>query len=200
MIISMSAYEAAFIAYQNAALAPASGPVFDQGQIEALAAYAAAPDDEILDLSFELADAPNVASADASERTIEDFAALSIAVGFSDEEMSAVVPHELAHWRMANQLGLHVGQFGVRFAIKQINGEEHDVNQFFLHLPTRVTTKLGHAILYAAPDKPSEGDEAAYKALGYRDVDDIAERAQLLNERGVLLGNGQPYPIVRTKS
>lgn len=198
----MSLYSSVEQAVNNAVPAPATGPVFPIS--EDYAKYAGAPDLEPIHLNPTFTDEAHAAYTDVDEP--HGLTALVDAYGdiggMTVSHFEESVSHEYEHWEAAQRLGATAGRFGIRFAY----GERADFpgcnsySQLFLQVHSLHTTKIGLAILATFPEKPSEGDMGAVRNMGYRDVDDIAQRAQHLNDQGVLLGDGRPYPLPRRKS
>lgn len=193
-------YTSVIEAYENAVQVPPDGPAWVSEGEPFYRAYADLADTDPIQLPGVRTDSPNEALAEASESNLDALSALCGILGFPEEWTKEVVPHELSHWKIAQQLGATAGQFGIRFTYRELEeGTEH-LAQLFLNLPGFTTTKLGFAIVQGAPDTPSKADEVAYTTMGYTDLDDIAARAQRLNNQGVLLNNGRPYPVLGERS
>lgn len=159
--------------------------------------YADAPDSEPITLSKDYDNLAHRAYASTEPGQLDELVSEFGRMGYDITGMRPNVAHEQAHWNAAQHLGATVGRFGIHFGRDEIAGTPHTYYRLFLQVPGLTMTKLGMAVMKAFPEDPSDGDEADYKALGYTDIDHIAERVRLANRREVLgTGRGDTlYPV-----
>lgn len=99
-------------------------------------------------------------------------------VPYSADDGQETFHHESQHFAIADKLGAVGNMMGLSY--HTIPHPDRPgfalVSQPMTRFGTFTTTKLGAALICAYPDVPSAGDKRDVQAMGYENVDEVAER------------------------
>jgi len=147
-----------------------------------LSEYRYAPDNHVIDRSFEVVPSLPITSIESS--MVDNLDELEdILIAFSERFRSALNPeriyskveHEHSHGIAAHLAGFSVIKYGVAYFESDSGSVDWVVRTTPLH-PTRDVTKLSFASIVAAPFKMSLSDREQLDFLGYKSAWDVARK------------------------